>query len=86
MAHAPASKRVEVPPLHEYRFELEPTEALSVSLVQGTAEVFGFELVIGVPVPFAEEVRAAIWTSDGAQLEISHKRTSHVASDERLTY
>lgn len=67
----PPLRRVQLPPLHEFCFELEPREVISVTLLNGTAEVFGFELVPGQPHPFGDEVRAAVWTSEGAELEIS---------------
>lgn len=68
---APPTRHVSLPPLHEFRFELEPSEAISVTLLQGTAEVFGFELVPGQPHPFGDEVRAAVWTASGAELQMS---------------
>jgi hypothetical protein len=71
MAPAPPLRRVSLPPLHEFRFELEPNETIAITLLQGTAEVFGFELVPGQPHPFGDEVRAAVWTSGGAELEMS---------------
>lgn len=67
----PPLRRVSLPPLHEFRFELEPKEAIAITLLQGTAEVFGCELVPGQPHPFGDEVRAAVWTSEGAELEMS---------------
>lgn len=71
MAQPPAVKQVTLEALSEYRIELEPGEAISITLLQGSAEVFGFELVPGQPYPFGNEVRAAVWTSEGAELEIS---------------
>lgn len=67
----PPVKRVSLPAQHEFRIELDPDEALSVTLKSGQAEVFGFELVHNIPHPFGEEVRAAIWSTTGAELEIS---------------
>lgn len=68
---APPTRHISLPPLHEFRFELEVSESLSITLLQGTAEVFGFELVLGQPHPFSDEVHAAIWTSGGAEIEMS---------------
>lgn len=68
---SPPTKRLEIPALHEFRFELEIGEALSVTLLQGSAEVFGMELVPGQSHPFSDEVRAAIWSPNGAEVEIS---------------
>jgi hypothetical protein len=70
-SNPPPLRRVSLPPLHEFRFELEPKEAIAITLLQGTAEVFGCELVPGQPHPFGDEVRAAVWTSEGAELEMS---------------
>lgn len=68
---SPPVRVLSLPPLHEYRFELDPTEALSITLLNGTAEVFGFELTKGQPHPFGEELRAAVWSSSGAEIEMS---------------
>ena len=68
---SPPVRTLSLPPLHEYRFELDPSEALSITLLSGTAEVFGFELTKGQPHPFGEELRAAVWSSSGAEIEMS---------------
>ncbi|KAK4052851.1 Cleavage polyadenylation factor subunit clp1 [Microbotryomycetes sp. JL201] len=81
MSSAPAIRRVSLPPLHEFRFELEPKESISITLVQGRAEVFGCELVAGQAHPFGDEVRAAVWTPDGAELEMSSHDTSYIGSE-----
>ncbi|KAK4057354.1 Cleavage polyadenylation factor subunit clp1 [Microbotryomycetes sp. JL221] len=81
MAAPPQTRRVSLPPLHEFRFELEANEAISVTLLQGRAEVFGSELVAGQAHPFGDELRAAVWTPDGAELEISKHETSYVGSE-----
>lgn len=71
MASQPVTRRVQLPALHEFRFELDPNESLQITLIQGSAEVFGFELVLGQPHPFGEEARAAVWSPDGAEIEMS---------------
>lgn len=68
---SPPVRVLSLPALHEYRFELDPAEALSITLLNGTAEVFGFELTKGQPHPFGEELRAAVWSSSGAEIEMS---------------
>lgn len=68
---SPARRQISLLAGQEFRFELEPGESLSVTLLQGMAEVFGFELVPGQPHPFGDEVRAAVWTPNGAELEMS---------------
>ena len=71
MSNNPPRRQISLLPLQEFRFELEPGESLAVTLLQGSAEVFGFELVPGQPHPFGDEVRAAVWTPNGAELEMS---------------
>lgn len=67
----PPTRSFTLLPLHEYRFELEPTESVSIRLIDGTAEIFGFELATGQAYPFGDEARAAIFSWHGANLEIS---------------
>lgn len=67
----PPVRKVSLPPLHEFRFELDQNESLAITLLQGSAEVFGFELVPGQPHPFGDEARAAVWSAEGAELEMS---------------
>lgn len=67
----PPVRKVSLPPLHEFRFELDQNESLAITLLQGSAEVFGFELVPGQPYPFGDEARAAVWSAEGAELEMS---------------
>lgn len=69
-------RRFTVPPTHELRFELEnPTDALSLRLVSGRAEVFGAELVPGASYGFSHEQRGAVWApginGEGAEVEMS---------------
>ncbi|GAA5942733.1 cleavage polyadenylation factor subunit CLP1 [Sporobolomyces koalae] len=71
-----STRRFSVPPGHELRFELESqTDAISITLVSGYAEVFGFELVRGATYGFSNEQRGAVWASgvqgEGAELEMS---------------
>lgn len=72
MAFQPPTPRViQVPPLHEFRIELEKGESCSIKLLGGTAEIFGFELLPGFENPLAEECKAAVFTWTGCDLEIS---------------
>jgi polyribonucleotide 5'-hydroxyl-kinase len=66
----PPSRHITLEKLHEFRFELEKDEAISIRLNGGSAEVFGFELAVGVDYPFGNECRAAVFTFHGAQIEI----------------
>lgn len=67
---APESRRVTLPARREYIFELEQAEAISIKLVEGAAEVFGYELAQGVDHGFSDECRAAIFSWNGAEIEI----------------
>ncbi|BGP19371.1 Cleavage polyadenylation factor subunit clp1 [Rhodosporidiobolus nylandii] len=74
MAHS--TRVFSIPATHELRFELEgATDALSVKLVGGYAEVFGYELVLGQTYSFSHEQRGAVWApgvnGDGAEVEMS---------------
>lgn len=71
MAPPPTPRRVVVQPLQELRIELEAGEAVSVKLLNGSAEIFGHELAQGLDWPLTDEVRAAIFTWTGCELEIS---------------
>ncbi|GAA5899735.1 cleavage polyadenylation factor subunit CLP1 [Sporobolomyces salmoneus] len=71
-----STRKFSIPPSHELRFELEsPTDAISVKLLSGFAEVFGFELMRGATYGFANEQRGAVWApgvnGEGAELEMS---------------
>ena len=65
------SSRVVIQPLTEYRIELEKHEAIAVRLLNGAAEIFGYELAEGIEYPLAEEVRAAVFTWTGCEIEMS---------------
>ena len=71
MAPAPNGRRYTIPPLHELRLELEQGESCSVRLIGGNAEMFGFELLPGQENPLGEEVKAAVFSWTGAEVEMS---------------
>ena len=71
MAPPPSPRRVNIPPLHELRFELEKGEACSIKLVNGSAEIFGFDLLPYIEHPLEDEVRAAVFSWTGAEVEMS---------------
>ena len=71
MAPPPTPRRVNIPPLHELRLELEKNEVCSVKLLNGSAEIFGFELLQNVENPLGEEVKAAVFSWTGAEVEMS---------------
>ncbi|MBW0509995.1 hypothetical protein O181_049710 [Austropuccinia psidii MF-1] len=66
-----SSRSFALPALHEYRFELEPNESITVKLVSGTAEILGLELTSAQEYHFSDELHAAIFSWHGANLEIS---------------
>ncbi|GAA5878021.1 hypothetical protein JCM1840_001719 [Sporobolomyces johnsonii] len=83
------SRRFAIPLSHELRFELEsPTDALSVTLLSGYAEVFGCELVPGASYGFANEQRGAVWApgvnGEGAEVEMSNLDSVYLASESPL--
>ncbi|GAA5886512.1 hypothetical protein JCM6882_001667 [Rhodosporidiobolus microsporus] len=83
------SRRFTIPPTHELRFELEsPTDALSVTLLSGYAEIFGFELVPGHTYGFSNEMRGAVWApgvnGEAAEVEMRSLDSVYVASESAL--
>lgn len=87
---ATSTRRFTVPPSNELRFELEsPSDAISITLVSGSAEIFGFELVRGATYGFAHEQRGAVWAAgvsgEGAELEATGNLDSvYVASESSM--
>lgn len=85
------TRRYTVPPAQELRFELEnPTDALSLKVISGYAELFGIELVTGATYGFSHEQRGGVWVpgihGEGAEVEMSpsssttpHSRTTVAA-------
>jgi hypothetical protein len=71
MAQPPESQRVVIQPLTEYRIELEKGEGVAIRLLNGAAEIFGYELAPGIDYPFTDEVRAAVFTWTGCEIEMS---------------
>ncbi|GAA5984474.1 hypothetical protein JCM11641_006994 [Rhodosporidiobolus odoratus] len=70
------TRRFAIPPTHELRWELEGQhDALTLTLLSGYAEIFGYELVPGQAYPFGHEQRGAVWApgvnGDGAEVEMS---------------
>ena len=70
------TRRYAVPPAQELRFELEnPTDALSLKVISGYAELFGIELVSGATYGFSHEQRGGVWVpginGEGAEIEMS---------------
>ncbi|GAA6030990.1 hypothetical protein JCM8097_008972 [Rhodosporidiobolus ruineniae] len=87
MAHP--TRHFSIPATHELRFELESaTDALAIKLVNGYAEVFGYELVLGQTYAFSNEQRGAVWApgvnNEGAEVEMSALDSVYVASESAL--
>ena len=65
----------------EYRFEAEWEEPLRLRLVNGTAEIFGTELAVGVEYQFRGQ-KAALYTWKGCAFQIlARPGVSYVAED-----
>lgn len=82
MTQSATNRSFSLPALHEYRFELDPGEAITVRLVSGTAEISGFELTSGQEYCFGDEVRAAIFSWHGADLEVIGKASTEYVAEE----
>jgi len=68
MAPPPTPRRVVIQPLHEFRIELEKGEAVSIKLLNGTAEIYGHELTPNLEWPLGEEVKVAVYSWTGAEV------------------
>lgn len=70
------TRRYSVPPAQELRFELEnASDALSLKVVSGYAELYGIELVTNLSYGFSHEQRGGVWVpgvnGEGAEIEMS---------------
>ncbi|KJA27017.1 hypothetical protein HYPSUDRAFT_35536 [Hypholoma sublateritium FD-334 SS-4] len=75
-------KRWDLAPESEYRFELDPEQSVSIKLVKGQAEIFGFELAEGKPYLFGFECKAALFTWRGCTIEVTGDPATDYVSDE----
>ncbi|KAF9484671.1 Clp1-domain-containing protein [Pholiota conissans] len=75
-------KKWELGPESEYRFELDPGTSLAIKLVQGQAEIFGFELAEGKAYLFGFECKAALFTWRGCVIEVTGDPSTDYVSDE----
>ncbi|KAI9606349.1 hypothetical protein KEM48_001892 [Puccinia striiformis f. sp. tritici PST-130] len=73
MIQSTSCRPFSLPALHEYRFELDPGESITIKLVSGTAEISGFELTSAQEYTFGDEIRSAIFSWHGADLEMSFR-------------
>ncbi|KAI7949079.1 hypothetical protein MJO28_007900 [Puccinia striiformis f. sp. tritici] len=76
MIQSTSCRPFSLPALHEYRFELDPGESITIKLVSGTAEISGFELTSAQEYTFGDEIRSAIFSWHGADLEMSFRKAS----------
>ncbi|KAF8350494.1 Pre-mRNA cleavage complex II protein Clp1-domain-containing protein [Amanita rubescens] len=74
-------KEWKLEPETEYRFELDPGTSLAIKLIEGYAEIFGFELVEGKSYIFGSECKAAVYTWQGCTIEMSQPSTEYVSEE-----
>ncbi|KAF8633843.1 hypothetical protein AX15_001217 [Amanita polypyramis BW_CC] len=75
-------KKWKLEPETEYRFELDPGTSLAIKLVEGYAEIFGFELVEGRSYLFGSECKAAVYTWQGCTIEVIGQPSTEYVSEE----
>ena len=64
------AEHVELPSGYEFRIELDFSQAITVTLEDGLAEVFGSELPLGAPIYFSPGSKLAIFTWHWARFTI----------------
>ncbi|ODQ67050.1 Clp1-domain-containing protein [Nadsonia fulvescens var. elongata DSM 6958] len=72
---------IELSPNNEWRFEVGIDEKVVVQLLEGTAEIFGTELAVGVDYTFSLQ-KSVIFTWHGCRLKYSGTLSSEYVSDE----
>ncbi|KAF8919363.1 hypothetical protein CPB85DRAFT_1373536 [Mucidula mucida] len=77
----PINAVVDLLPETEYRFELDPNTSLAIKLVNGHAEIFGFELVEGQTYVFGLECKAAVFTWHGCSLLMSRASSDYQSEE-----
>ncbi|KAF9532167.1 Clp1-domain-containing protein [Crepidotus variabilis] len=75
-------KRWDLEPESEYRFELDPGTSLAIKLVEGQAEVFGFELAEAKVYLFGSECKAAVYTWKGCAIQVTGVPSTEYVSNE----
>ncbi|KAF9053057.1 Pre-mRNA cleavage complex II protein Clp1-domain-containing protein [Panaeolus papilionaceus] len=78
----PETKTWDLGPENEYRFELDPGTSLAIKVIEGRAEIFGFELVEGKVYLFGYECKAAVFTWQGCVIEVTGEPSTEYISDE----
>lgn len=79
---------VSIPPLNEFRLELDVNEELSIRLVEGRAELNGCELSLEKSLALKDELKCSIYTWTGCKLEITGQSLVEYTSNETplITY
>lgn len=80
--HLMTQRLVEIPALYEFRLELDVNEELSIKLVEGRAELNGFELSLDKWSTLKDELKCSIYTWTGCKLEISGQSLVEYTSNE----
>ncbi|TIA72864.1 hypothetical protein E3P92_01973 [Wallemia ichthyophaga] len=77
-----------IPPLNEFRLELDVNEELSIRLVEGRAELNGCELSLEKSLALKDELKCSIYTWTGCKLEITGQSLVEYTSNETplITY
>ncbi|KAF8660609.1 hypothetical protein AX16_001588 [Volvariella volvacea WC 439] len=76
------SKKWDLAPETEYRFELDPGTSIAIKLLKGNAEIFGAELAEGKQYVFGMECKAAVFTWQGCTIEVTgHPSTEYVSEE-----
>lgn len=79
------SREISLGPDHEFRFEVDFNTRAIVKLIQGTAEIFGTELAVGVEYSFTGR-KAAVYTWHGCTLEVKGQfSVEYIANETPMT-
>ncbi|PWN51580.1 hypothetical protein IE53DRAFT_410064 [Violaceomyces palustris] len=94
MSASTSTRRINLPPRSEYRFELEGSERISLRLLtkqqansgeSEDAEIFGAEMVGGTQerwYPFGDEAKVAVSSWNGAEIELAGQASTEYLADE----
>ncbi|KAG1471845.1 hypothetical protein G6F56_001894 [Rhizopus delemar] len=78
-------REIKLGPDHEFRFEVDFQTKASVKLTQGTGEIFGTELALGVEYNFTGR-KAAVYTWHGCTLQINGQfSVEYIANETPMT-
>ncbi|TIC33855.1 hypothetical protein E3Q10_00581 [Wallemia mellicola] len=77
-----SERLVEIPALNEFRLELDIKDELSIKLINGRAELNGFELSLDKWTTLKDELKCSIYTWIGCTLEIKGQSLVEYISNE----